>query len=108
MSEKVMENKHEMFTDDNRVNPVFIEAELGACTLNVERSGESTLIVAVAFDRDGFMLGVGTSKSIDPKNHGEAVGQRIAIENTMAVAKNKLWELYGFLLHKKMISEGLL
>ncbi len=95
----------DMFTADNKVNPAFIEQELSQVVMHVHVPEGSTTTVATAFDQDGFQLAVGTSGCVDPANFDAEKGKQIACENATKAAKDKLWELYGFMLHKTLAAE---
>lgn len=56
-----------------------------------------TLTIAVVTLYGGFQL-VGTSACVDPNNYDEELGNSLAVAN----ARNKLWELEGYLLNHKL------
>lgn len=55
-------------------------------------SGNCTTICRIIL-KNGFVL-VESSSCVDPKNYSEEIGRNICVEH----AKNKIWELLGFLL----------
>ncbi|MDE2101917.1 MAG: hypothetical protein KGL39_32020 [Patescibacteria group bacterium] len=64
--------------------------------------GESTLTVCILTLRNGYEV-TGTSACVGPKNYDWTVGRKLAREN----AKNKVWELEGYLLKQKRWEQGL-
>lgn len=54
--------------------------------------GECTTVCRIIL-KNGFVI-VESSSCVDPKNYSEEMGKNICIEH----AKNKIWELLGFLL----------
>jgi hypothetical protein len=57
----------------------------------------TTLTVCCLVLQNGFTV-VGESASASPENFDEAIGRRIAREN----ARNKIWQLEGYLLRQKL------
>ena len=43
-------------------------------------------------------MGTGESACVDPVNYNKALGEKYAKERAEATARNKLWELEGYLL----------
>lgn len=92
----------DMFTKDNKVNFAFIKSELEKSSIRVRREKDTRNNIATVFDKDGFLLAIGTSGCIDAANYDDEIGKKVACDNATAAAEQKLWELYGFLLHKKL------
>lgn len=57
----------------------------------------TTLTVCVLTLQNGFVVS-GTSAAASPENFNEEVGRQIARKN----ARNKIWELEGYLLREKL------
>ncbi len=83
-----------------RVTPEQIDAILDDCTLYVTHIPDTTTTIAVVFDKDGFSLAVGHSACVDPANFDEEKGAESACKDATAKAREKLWELEGYLLAK--------
>ncbi len=84
----------------NKVTKEHIDAIMADVTYHVYRVPYTTTTIAVAFDKDGFSLGVGMSACVDPANFNTADGEKYACEDATAKAREKLWELEGYLLAK--------
>ena len=82
----------------NRVHPAGIDELFNSLTFKYERVGDTTVTGCWAFLPDGFQVGYGESACVDPANYNENVGRGIAKDNCEVVARNKLWELEGYLL----------
>jgi hypothetical protein len=65
----------------------------------VQRPGDSTATFAHAFLDGAFFLASGMSACIDPSNFDAAIGERIAREKAQGAARDKLWELEGYVLY---------
>ena len=81
-----------------RVYPADIDEMFNSLEYKYERVGETTVTGCWAFLPDGFQVGYGESACVDPANYKPEVGQQIAKDNCEVVARNKLWELEGYLL----------
>ena len=62
----------------------------------------TTTTVAGAFLANGFCLAVATSACADPANFDVAIGERIATGKVLAAARDKAWELEGYVLKKSL------
>lgn len=49
-----------------------------------------------------FFLGTGFSACVSPENFVAAIGERIATEDAVSKATQKLWELEGYALFKEL------
>jgi hypothetical protein len=67
----------------------------------VQRPGDSTATFAHAFLDGAFFLASGMSACIDPSNFDAAIGERIAREKAQGAARDKLWELEGYVLYSQ-------
>ena len=87
---------------DVRVPAWFIETLFKSLTYKYERVGATTTTGCWAFlpmpNGTEFQMGYGESACVDPTNYIKTTGQYIARERCEQVAKNKLWELEGYLL----------
>jgi hypothetical protein len=63
-----------------------------------ERVGGSTVTGCWAFLPNGFQVGYGQSACVDPNDYNEELGQKYAKERCVEAAKDKLWEMEGYLL----------
>ena len=82
----------------NKVSPDLINAQVDSLTFSYARIGGSTVTVCCAFLPNGFQVGTGESACVDPANYDQALGEKYAKERAVANARNKLWELEGYLL----------
>lgn len=82
----------------NKVSPQLIDKQLDLLNYTFARIGNSTVTVCCAFLPNGFQVGTGESACVDPSNYDQALGEKYAKERAKASAKNKLWELEGYLL----------
>lgn len=93
------------FTPDNKVNFAYVEAAVRDLTFKVTYVPESTLTLVSAF-YEGFSLAVGQSACVNPLNYNPVIGEEIAQRNAITAATNKLWELFGWDLHKYLQETG--
>ena len=80
-----------------RLTPDLIDATIVSEMYHVF-SG-TTLTVCALMLRNGFIV-TGESASASPANFDQAIGCKIAREN----ARNKIWQLEGYLLREKLAS----
>ena len=85
---------------ERRVTEEQIDAILDECTLYVTHITDTTTMIAVVFDKDGFLLAIGHSACVDLANFDEEKGAKYACEDAMSKAREKLWELEGYKLAK--------
>lgn len=64
----------------------------------------TTLTVAIAIAPDNFVLGLGKSACVDPKEFDPGIGATIAIENALKDAENTIWAIEGSKLRDKLKS----
>ena len=84
----------------NKVTKEQIDAIMDDVAYHVYRVPDTTTTIAVAFDKDMFSLAVGMSACVDPANFDEEKGAEYACKDATAKAREKLWELEGYLLAK--------
>ena len=63
-----------------KVTKEQIDAIMDDVAYHVYRVPDTTTTIAVAFDKDGFSLGVGMSACVDPANFNEELGNQYACE----------------------------
>lgn len=85
---------------ENKVTKEQIDAIMVDVTYHVYRVPDTTTTIAVAFDKDGFSLGVGMSACVDPANFDAKLGAEYACLDAEKKAIAKLWELEGYRLAK--------
>ncbi len=78
-----------------RLNPDMIDAAIAGEQYHVFHG--TTLTVCALTLRNGFIV-TGESASASPENFDQAIGRKIAREN----ARNKIWQLEGYLLREKL------
>jgi hypothetical protein len=84
-----------------RVTPEYIDALMESVTYAVHVIPETTTTLATAL-LDGFSLATGQTACVDKENFNKKLGAKYAIESAKSLAKNKLWELEGYHLKKKL------
>ncbi len=89
-------------SDAPRVQPGDIEALHGSLTVLTHHFPGTTVTVAVAVLPDGFVVGTGQSGCISAANFDAQIGATIAKGNALAAARDKLWELEGYLLRQRL------
>lgn len=62
----------------------------------------TTTTVAIAVMPNGFVAGIGKSSSVSLQNFNSVYGAEIAIDDARKIAKEKLWELEGYVLKKAL------
>ena len=86
----------------NKVTKEQIDKIMSGVTYHVYRVPDTTTTIAVAFDKDGFSLGVGMSACVDPANFNTADGEKYACEDAEKKSIAKLWEMEGYRLAKSL------
>lgn len=85
-----------------RVKPEHIEALMASVKVYTQRIEPTCSTIALAVLPSGFTVGIGHSACVDPSNFNAEIGERVARENALAQARNKLWELEGYLLKHEL------
>lgn len=81
-----------------KVELSLIESLVDSLTYTFARIGNSTVTVCCAFLPNGFQVATGESACVDPVNYNQELGEKYAKERAVVAAKDKLWELEGYLL----------
>ena len=63
---------------------------------------QGTATFCHAFLDGKFYLASGFSACVSPENFDLGIGRKIAFENMSTLARNKLWELEGYILYSGM------
>lgn len=84
--------------EQNKVECTHIENMADTLEYKFERVGETTVTGCWAFLPNGFQVGYGESACVNPDNYKKEDGEKYAKERCIVNAKNKLWELEGYLL----------
>lgn len=87
-----------------RVQPGDIEALQRSLVVLTHHFPGTTVTVAVAVLPDGFVVGTGQSGCISPSNFDAEIGATIAKGGALAAAREKLWELEGYLLRDRLLA----
>ena len=82
----------------NKVEFEHINALVGSLSFMFSRIGDSTVTVCCAFLPNGFQVSTGESSCVDPANYDQDLGEKYAKERAINAAKDKLWDLEGYLL----------
>lgn len=85
-----------------RVMPKTIDAMVASLTFKTHRFEGTTTMVALALLPNGFSVGMGQSACASPENFNAEVGEKIAVDNARDAARQKLWELEGYVLKREM------
>lgn len=89
-----------------RVTADQIQALMGRVVYHYEQPQGTTSTFAHAF-LDGFYLDSGYSACVSAENFNAAKGQKYAKEQAEPKARNKLWELEGYVLHRELARPAL-
>jgi hypothetical protein len=84
------------------VLPSTIDALIASLTFATYVFPGTTLTVAAAFLPDGFAVALGESACVSPENFNADLGAKYAVDNARAAAREKLWELEGYVLKKQL------
>lgn len=84
-----------------RVTAEQIQALMDTLTWRYEHHESPQIVFAHAFI-DGFYLATGFSKPVSAENFNAALGQKYAREQAEGKARDKLWELEGWALHRAL------
>lgn len=87
-----------------RVTPHEIEALADGIVMHSHHFPGTTCTVSIAVLANGFVAGFGRSASVSLANFDAGIGLHIAEKNARHDAIDKLWELEGYAI-KKRISE---
>lgn len=83
-----------------RVTPGQIDALMARVTyVQVQQPGGTSSTFVHAFLDGRFFLATGFSACVSPENFRAAIGEDIARKNAETAARNKLWELQGYVLY---------
>lgn len=82
-----------------RLTPALIDAAI--TSEQYHTFAGTTLTVCALTLRNGFIV-TGESAAASAANFDQAIGRKIAREN----ARNKIWQLEGYLLREKLHAEG--
>jgi hypothetical protein len=85
-----------------RVQSGDIEALHNSLTVLTHHFPGTTVTVAVAVLPDGFVVGTGQSGYISAANFDAQIGATIAKGDALAAAREKLWELEGYLVRDRL------
>jgi hypothetical protein len=85
-----------------RVTQAEIELAVNSLRVETHHFPNTNVTVAAAFMPDGFCVAIAKSGSISNSNFDAQIGIDIATRDVLAAAKNKLWELEGYLLRDRI------
>jgi hypothetical protein len=85
-----------------RVTPQEIEALTDGMTFKTHHFEGTTSTIAIAVLANGFVAGIGSSAAISLANFDAEIGAKIAIKDAVRKAIDKLWELEGYALRKRL------
>ena len=91
--------------DAPRVTADHIQALMDRVVYHYEQPQGTTSTFAHAF-LDGFYLASGYSACVSVANFDAAKGQKYAKEQAEPKARDKLWELEGYVLHSKLVGQN--
>jgi hypothetical protein len=84
-----------------RVAPEYIDSLMESVTYAVHVIPGTTTTLATALI-DGFSLATEQTACVDKENFNAKLGAKYAIKAAKTAAKDKLWELEGYHLKKKL------
>ena len=82
-----------------RITPGHINDLMERVIFNIVVPEGTTSTFAHAYLDGKFYLATGHSACVSPENFDAEIGQKIAMNKAEAMAKDKLWELEGYLLY---------
>jgi hypothetical protein len=85
-----------------RIKPVEIDALHCSLQVLTHHFPGTTTTIAIAALPDGFVVGTGQSSCISAANFDADIGAQIASDNALKAAREKLWELEGYLLRSQL------
>lgn len=88
----------------NRVTPEQIDKLMAGVEVRTHVFPGTTSTVAIAALPDGFVIGIGHSACLDPKAFDAETGIKMATADAMKKARDKAWELEGYLLRDKRLA----
>lgn len=81
-----------------RITPQRIDGLVESLTFDIHHIPGTTTILASAFLPSGFHVVTGSSVAVSPSNFRYDLGVEIAIKKARELAREKLWELEGYML----------
>lgn len=85
-----------------RVTKEHIDGLMAKVAVQAMRLPGTNITIAVATLPDGFMVGMGSSACISSKNFDADLGASIAGGKAVDQARDKLWEMEGYLLRSQL------
>lgn len=85
----------------NKVTPERIQHLLDTSTAHYNRLHGTTTVCQIVL-QNGFTAAIGVSACVDAANFDAVLGRKYALEDALAKAREKLWELEGYLLAQKL------
>ena len=86
-----------------RVTPEHIDRLMETIQVRCHHFPGTTSTVATASLPDGFVLGVGHSACISPAMFDTEMGIKLATADALKKARDKAWELEGYLLRQRLL-----
>lgn len=120
-SDKILGSTGEVILTDDAVESKVLELGLTAprvtkdeidammarvVYIEVQQPGGSTSTFVHAFLDGKFLLASGHSACVSPENFNPSIGLSIAKGKAEVEARNKLWELEGYALYKRLIDQA--
>lgn len=92
-----------MSKSNNVVTPERIENLMKRVSVHVQYTETPVqLVTAIAYLDNSFLLAIAPSKAADPANFNKDIGTEKATARALAMAKEKLYELEGYLQYQKV------
>lgn len=85
-----------------RITPQRIDSLVESLTFDIHHIPGTTTILASAFLPSGFYVATGFSDCASPSNFRYEVGVEAATKKATALAREKLWELEGYMLKQTL------
>jgi len=90
-----------------KVSPDHIESLMNQVKYDVQLVADTTTTIVTGYIAMGavdFTLATATMACVDKRNFNKKLGAKYCTEKCAAMCKDKLWELEGYLLAKKVSS----
>ncbi len=85
-----------------RITPQHIDRLVESLTFDIHHVPGTTTILASAFLPSGFHVVTGTASAASPSNFRYEIGVEAATSKARTLAREKLWELEGYMLKQTL------
>lgn len=85
-----------------RITPQRIDSLVESLTFDIHHIPGTTTILASAFLPSGFHVATGSAAAVSASNFRYEIGVEAATSKAIALAREKLWELEGYMLKQTL------